>query len=187
MAREQIEIHLRYEGPDVDDGTMSVEDIVPVLQGFSSAYRKLVIRDDPESKHRLRLAAVRQGSADIILDVWRTASDLYRVLLGIERPARFHLAPLTGQPDGEAWRATALLALASGFTTEDIVQTGLGRSYSWSGRESAMWAGWRRSFEVLLADARHEIVRIGRRGVETTAKDERRALERERYQAVHGW
>ena len=49
-----------------------------------------------------------------------------------------------------------------------------------------MWAGWRRSFEALLDDPHHEIASIGRRGVESTKSDERRALERERYQAVHG-
>jgi hypothetical protein len=34
VPKEQIEIHLRYEGPDVNDGTMSIQDIVPVLEGF---------------------------------------------------------------------------------------------------------------------------------------------------------
>ena len=71
MPREQIEIHLRYEGPDVDDGTMSLQDIVPVLQGFSSAYGKLAATDDPTSTHRIKIAAVRPGSADIVLEVWR--------------------------------------------------------------------------------------------------------------------
>src|SRR5687767_11136407 len=59
VTKEQLEIHLRYEGPDVNDGTMSVEDIVPVLQGFSSAYGKLASTADPQSTHRLRIAAVR--------------------------------------------------------------------------------------------------------------------------------
>lgn len=70
MPKEEIEIHLVYEGPDVDDGSMSIEDIVPVLQGFSSAYGKIAASDDPDSTHRLRITGVRRGSADIILEVW---------------------------------------------------------------------------------------------------------------------
>ena len=70
MPKEQIEIHLRYEGPDVDDGAMSLQDIVPVLLGFSSAYGKLAATDDPNSTHRLKITAVRPGSADIVLEVW---------------------------------------------------------------------------------------------------------------------
>ena len=70
MPREQIEIHLRYEGPDVDDGTMSIQDIVPVLQGFASAYGKIASSDDPSSTHRLRITGIRRGSADILLEVW---------------------------------------------------------------------------------------------------------------------
>jgi hypothetical protein len=75
MPKEQVEIHLRYEGPDVDDGTMSVQDIVPVLQGFSSAYGKLAATDDPSATHRVRIAAVRPGSADIVLEVWKTMGE----------------------------------------------------------------------------------------------------------------
>ena len=75
MKKEQIEIHLRYEGPDVDDGSMSIEDIVPVLQGFSSAYGKIAATDDPDSIHRLRITGVRPGSADIILEVWKTIGE----------------------------------------------------------------------------------------------------------------
>lgn len=73
--KEQIEIHLRYGGPDVEDGSMSVEDIVPVLQGFSSAYGKLASIDSPESTHRIRIVGVKPGSADIILEVWKFLGD----------------------------------------------------------------------------------------------------------------
>ena len=75
MQKEQIEIHLRYEGPDVDDGTMSVQDVVPVLQGFASAYGKLATAVEPQSTHRLRIVGVRPGSADIVLEVWKVLGD----------------------------------------------------------------------------------------------------------------
>ena len=70
-AHERVEVHLRFEGPDVDDGTMSLGDIVPVLQGFAGAYAKLAETDHPEATHRVKITAVRQGSADIVLEVWR--------------------------------------------------------------------------------------------------------------------
>lgn len=70
MPREQLEIHLRYEGQDVDDGSMSLQDAVPVLQGFASAYGKLAAVDDPQSTHRLRITGVRPGSVVFALDVW---------------------------------------------------------------------------------------------------------------------
>jgi hypothetical protein len=75
MPREQIELHLRYEGPDVDDGSMSIQDIVPVLQGFSAAYGKIAAIDDPHVTHRVRITAVRPGSADIILVVWKALGE----------------------------------------------------------------------------------------------------------------
>ena len=70
MPREQIDIHLRYEGPDVDDGTMSLQDAVPVLQGLASAYGKLAATSDPHSTHRLRITGVKPGSVVFSIDVW---------------------------------------------------------------------------------------------------------------------
>ncbi len=75
MQKERVEVHLRYEGPDVDDGTMSVQDIIPALQGFSGAYSKLASADDPDSTHLVRIASVRQGSADIVLGIWNSLGD----------------------------------------------------------------------------------------------------------------
>ena len=71
MADERVEIHLVYHGPDVTDGSMSIEDIIPVLQGFSSAYGKLAASTDPETTHRIRITGVNRGSADITLEVWK--------------------------------------------------------------------------------------------------------------------
>lgn len=71
MPREEVQLHLEYKGKDVDDGTMSLEDLVPVIQGFSSAYGKIAAEVDPRARHRLRIVAVRQGSFDLVLDVWR--------------------------------------------------------------------------------------------------------------------
>ena len=113
-------------------------------------------------------------------------SEIYRMVLDTDDLAPFHLAPLAGKPDDKAWRAKALLALEKEKTTEEIAQATLGRSHGWSGLESAMWAGWRRSFEALLNDGDPRIACIGQRGAEIAEKCERSAIERERFEAVHG-
>ena len=158
-------------------GSWRAEEIaVKIVPGLDSRQRARVMVALRSDRH----------AEDLVKPLVADDLDLYRDLLKIERLARFHLTPLTGKPEGEAWRAMALLALAKGFTTDEIAQAALGRSHSWSGLESDMWAEWRRSFAALLDDAHQDLASIGRRGVEITERDERRALERERYQAVHG-
>lgn len=75
MPKEEVELHLEYKGKDVDDGTMSVEDLVPVLQGFSSAYGKIAAQVDPGARHRLRIVSVKKGSFDAVLEVWRVLGE----------------------------------------------------------------------------------------------------------------
>lgn len=66
---ERVEIHLKYEGPDVDRGTMALHDVIPVLQGFAGAYAILAAIEDPNSQHHMEISAVQQGSAEIVLEV----------------------------------------------------------------------------------------------------------------------
>ena len=158
-------------------GSWEVEEIaVKIVSGLDSRQRARV------------LAALRSDchAEELVKHLVADDVDLYRDLLKNESLARLHLSPLTGRPEGETWRVKALVALAMGFAIEDIVQAALGRSHSWSGRESDMWVEWRLAFEALLGDAHHDIASIGRRGVEIIRKDEQRALERERYEAIHG-
>lgn len=75
MPKEEVQLHLEYKGKDVDDGSMSVEDLVPVMQGFSSAYGKIAAQVDPSARHKLRIVSVRQGSFDLVLDVWRVLGE----------------------------------------------------------------------------------------------------------------
>jgi hypothetical protein len=68
----ELEIVLEYAGPDVDDGAMSLDDLVPVLQGVAGAYGKVSGSQGLTIQHRLRLTAIRPGSAKLVLDVWDT-------------------------------------------------------------------------------------------------------------------
>ena len=71
---QQTAIHLKYDGPDVKNGTMALQDVIPVLQGISGAYKRLADTENPNITHSITLSDVRQGSADIVLEVvgWLT-------------------------------------------------------------------------------------------------------------------
>ena len=69
-AVAELEIVLEYAGPDVDDGAMSLDDLVPVLQGLAGAYGKVSGSHGLNVQHRLRLTAIKPGSAKLVLDVW---------------------------------------------------------------------------------------------------------------------
>jgi hypothetical protein len=69
-----LEIVLGYAGPDVDDGTMALDDLIPALQGFAGAYGKIAASKGYTTHHKLRLVGIRRGSANIILDIWDGAS-----------------------------------------------------------------------------------------------------------------
>ena len=130
--------------------------------------------------------------------------DLYRQLLGYETLKEHHLYPLDRAPgwrESEApkddddplvqsldgtWRRMALAALDHGYSTRDILSATIGRSWSWSGLESEMWARRRRGFEALLSDPEHRVAEIGKDGVECTKVWERYATDREKEEAVEG-
>ncbi len=72
---EQIAIHLKYEGPEVQNGTMDLEDVIPVLQGFSGAFSQTAGTENLTISHRIKLSGVQQGSADIILELHQWLPD----------------------------------------------------------------------------------------------------------------
>lgn len=67
-----VQITLKYEGKDVDDGTMPIEDVVAALQGFSSAYAKLANRYDPNEQHQIRVSAINKSSFAVLVLAWAT-------------------------------------------------------------------------------------------------------------------
>jgi hypothetical protein len=74
IVQREMEITLKYSGPDVDDGTMSVEDMIPALQGFSSAYGKIVNADELQVRHKMRVVGIRKGSFDILIQILGAAA-----------------------------------------------------------------------------------------------------------------
>ena len=111
--------------------------------------------------------------------------DLYRQLLEAESLKEHHLDPLEGSLDA-TWRKMTLVALDRGYSVQEILHASLGRSRSWMGPASEMWAGEHRAFEVLLNDADDRIAGVGRAGMEYTSMREREATIRETAEAVEG-
>ena len=151
----------------------AVAKILPTLSARQRTRVLTGLRPDPWNNDLVKLLVGDDG-------------EIYRKLLDAEDLAPFHLAPLVGKPDEKGWRAKALLALDGDVGTDEIARATLGTSHGWSGLESEMWAGWRRSFEALLDDSDRRIARIGERGAELAKEDESRALAHERHRAVYG-
>ena len=60
-----LRVSLIYNGPEVDDGTMPIDEVIDALQGFAGAYGKATNLISPESSYQLRISAVKSGSLDL--------------------------------------------------------------------------------------------------------------------------
>ena len=67
VMAETVRIMLRYRGTDVDNGTMSVDDVAEALAGLSGAYGKVASHLDPKSNHQLRLTGIDTHSFDLLV------------------------------------------------------------------------------------------------------------------------
>ncbi len=70
MPQGEIQITLKYNGTDVDDGSMPIGDVVSALQGFASAYGKLASKHDPSGEHQVRVAGISKSSFAVIIAAW---------------------------------------------------------------------------------------------------------------------
>lgn len=76
MANQKgIEVALRYRGPDVEAGTMPIEDVVSALQGFAGAYGKIASQWDPKTEHQLRVVALKTESFELSIVAWVLMGD----------------------------------------------------------------------------------------------------------------
>lgn len=69
-AGSPVEITLKYDGRDVDDGTMPIEDVISALRGFSNAYGKIASTRDPERQHQIRVSAIKKSSFAVSIIAW---------------------------------------------------------------------------------------------------------------------
>lgn len=79
--KETVPLEIKYAGPDVDDGSMSISDVVPALQGLASAYGKIAAEENLQVKHNIRVTGVRKGSFEILLEVCATPEAIDNAVL----------------------------------------------------------------------------------------------------------
>ena len=117
MVTDRIEIQLVYEGEDLNDGSMEVEDAILALRGFAGAYGHIARTIDPSAEHRLHLTAIQEGSItfDLIatsiienLDTIEPLLDAAANAIGvISSTLLFELINLKVQLRGENHKASA--------------------------------------------------------------------------------
>jgi hypothetical protein len=84
MPTTHIEIVLKYDGKDVDDGSMPIEDVISALRGFSGAYGKIASIHDPNGQHQIRVSAINHSSFAVTIVAW--ATEHKDALLAISKP-----------------------------------------------------------------------------------------------------
>ena len=102
--------------------------------------------------HRRRLLELMPNEwwyAEMVHDLVRgeTFEDLYRMLLESSKDA-LHLAPLGEKPD-PTWCAKAKLALARGYTPEQVARAAYVRQYISLHKEAEHWNAWKDAFNSL--------------------------------------
>jgi hypothetical protein len=69
-ATSHLEITLKYDGRDVDDGTMPIDDVISALRGFSNAYGRIASASDPNGQHQIRVSAINRSSFAVTILAW---------------------------------------------------------------------------------------------------------------------
>jgi hypothetical protein len=64
------QLQLVYDGPEVKDGTIRVEDMVDALIGFGRAYEKISELQNVPIRQHLRVTGIRRNSADILISIF---------------------------------------------------------------------------------------------------------------------
>ena len=67
---ENIRVELTYSGPEVESGSVPIEDMLDALAGFQGAIQKIAtVENVPPPQDQIRVVGVEKGSAKILLDV----------------------------------------------------------------------------------------------------------------------
>jgi hypothetical protein len=134
------------------------------------------------------LRSIRPGSMYHSLAAAIVGDDLelYSEHLSDNELTKVHLWPLVSMPVG-SWPEKAKLALAAGFSAEQVAGAAFLSITGWGGNESDMWVPWIRQFSELLSHRDEGIQLVAERGVAYAQQQKQRALEEERREDVFGW
>jgi hypothetical protein len=68
LPRPTMKITFRYAGPEVDSGSMDIEEVIEALQGFAGAYGRVANEiDAPETAHQVKVTGFDKGSFEVYL------------------------------------------------------------------------------------------------------------------------
>jgi hypothetical protein len=122
--------------------------------------------------------------------------EVYRAFVADPRWKKRHLDPLTWPSSGsrfeegpglsEVWIEKARLAMASGYSAEDVALARLTSPKSWRGHESLMWQSWVEAFQALESHEDPLIRVVGRVAIDLAVRSRDRARQRERDEEVFG-
>ena len=96
---ESIDVVIKYEGIEVEDGTISLIELVPALQGFAGAYSEIVKYYNLPGKHEVRVKAIQKGGFELILKALSDIDPEILKFLGFEVsvPLSFKIIGLIGK------------------------------------------------------------------------------------------
>jgi len=81
--KDKVPLEIKYSGPEVDDGSMSISDMVPALQGLANAYGKVAAVENLKVEHNIRVIGVNKGSFEILLEVCTSPESISAVSMGL--------------------------------------------------------------------------------------------------------
>jgi hypothetical protein len=121
--------------------------------------------------------------------------ELYRSMLDSPEWERKHLDPLIwpinrqrifeGPDLGPSWVEKARVAMAAGYSPEDLASAKLDTEKGWSGLKSLMWQGWADAFQGLEGQDDPLVRRLAMAGSKIASERRDRAAKQERINAVY--
>jgi len=134
------------------------------------------------------LRSIRPGSMYHSLAAAIVGDDLqlYGEFLRGDELTRVHAWPLVDKPTG-SWSEKARLALAAGFSVEQVAEAAFLSITGWSGNESDMWERWVGWFSELLAHKDEGVRSVAECGVAHAQQKRDQALGEERDENVYGF
>lgn len=69
-------ITIKYSGPDVDDGSMPVDELLLALQGFTNAYSKISKYKNIQTPQQIRLVGLKNESFDLLISIVDVAQQM---------------------------------------------------------------------------------------------------------------
>jgi hypothetical protein len=125
------------------------------------------------------------GMREFVAHLVGDDTHVFRALLDRQDLADLHLAPLAGAP-AQTWPEKASLAVAAGYSPDEVGAAAFEASMTWMGNESVMWKGFEEKFSAYLSHEDNQVREAAAAVVRFAREAKERALMHERDEAVRG-